>query len=290
MADTDTIDKFIHVDLYNVLCITKENFTSALCEKKYKKLSLKYHPDKRIGMEPEDDARLRYQYIQLAHNILKNPISKQYYDDKRGELDDAQDEIDEIDDIEALHDRKQIEIKKMTKTERQEILNAKIKNLYNEEDEVDETTSINNLMAQAIAQRDKPIEYEERVQVLLKDNKSRLDNAASQEEKERIFNEIFNQYEEKEEDDGTYDVVPYSQSSQALTKKQGTRISDLDYSSMYKKKQGNFKDAFKVNKIGGEIEEVDIEEAMKEYEAEGERLGNNIREEYGGSVGMPPPF
>jgi hypothetical protein len=122
------------------------------------------------------------------------------------------------------------------------------------------------------------------VQVLLKDNKSRLDNAASQEEKERIFNEIFNQYEEMEEDTGTYDVVPYSQSSQALTKKHGTRISDLDYSSMYKKKQGNFKDAFKVNKIGGEIEEVDFEEAMKEYEAEGERLKNNIREEFGGST------
>lgn len=278
MADTDTIDKFINVDFYNILCLTKDTFTSALCEKKYKKLSLKYHPDKRIGIENEDDARLRYHYIQLAHDVLKNPISKQYYDDKRGELDNEEDEIDEIEDIEALHDRKPIEIRKMTKSERDEILNTKIKNLYDKEDEIDETTSINNLMAQAIAQRDKPIEYDERVQELLKDNKSRLDTATSQEEKERIFNEIFNQYEETVEDDGAYDVVPYSRSSQALTKKQGTRISDLDYSSMYKKQQGNFKNAFKINKIGGEIEDLDIEEAMKEYEAEGERLKKNIKE------------
>jgi len=63
------------VNLYEVLGLTKEEFSPELAKKSYRKLALKLHPDKNPDV-PTD----KFEAVQLAYLILSTPEYKEQYD------------------------------------------------------------------------------------------------------------------------------------------------------------------------------------------------------------------
>ena len=73
----DDIDKICYLDLYEILDISKDNFDLKKTKKNYKKLILRFHPDK----SGEDSQA--FEFVNLAYTILKDPKTKNIYDSKR---------------------------------------------------------------------------------------------------------------------------------------------------------------------------------------------------------------
>ena len=69
-------------DLYAVLGLNKNTFTEKECKKKYKKLVLKYHPDKQAGKSEEEKQKAaeKFKEVQHAYDILSDPEKRQNYD------------------------------------------------------------------------------------------------------------------------------------------------------------------------------------------------------------------
>ncbi|KAI9911964.1 hypothetical protein PsorP6_009494 [Peronosclerospora sorghi] len=65
-----------HVDYYETLGLTMEA-SDAEIKKAYRKLSLKYHPDKNQG---DEEAETRFREISRAYEILSDPQKRQVYD------------------------------------------------------------------------------------------------------------------------------------------------------------------------------------------------------------------
>lgn len=82
---------FGNFDLYEELEITKES-TPEQIKKAYKKLAMKWHPDKNSG---NDAATEKFQRISHAYSILSDPKKKSYYD-KYGTIDEDNFNFDEF--------------------------------------------------------------------------------------------------------------------------------------------------------------------------------------------------
>lgn len=82
---------FGNFDLYEELEITKES-TQEQIKKAYKKLAMKWHPDKNSGNE---QATEKFQRISHAYSILSDPKKKTYYD-KYGTIDEDNFNFDEF--------------------------------------------------------------------------------------------------------------------------------------------------------------------------------------------------
>ena len=67
-------------DYYEILEV-EPTATDEEIKKSYRKLALKYHPDKHIGNEEE--AQKRFQEIVSAYGVLKDPVERQWYDQHR---------------------------------------------------------------------------------------------------------------------------------------------------------------------------------------------------------------
>ncbi|KAE9459016.1 hypothetical protein C3L33_09084, partial [Rhododendron williamsianum] len=63
------------VDYYNILRVTR-NSTDDDLRKAYKKLAMKWHPDKNSDSEAES----KFKQISLAYDVLSDPIKRQVYD------------------------------------------------------------------------------------------------------------------------------------------------------------------------------------------------------------------
>jgi len=82
---------FGNFDLYEELEITKES-TPEQIKKAYKKLAMKWHPDKNSGNE---SATEKFQRISHAYSILSDQKKKTYYD-KYGTIDEDNFNFDEF--------------------------------------------------------------------------------------------------------------------------------------------------------------------------------------------------
>lgn len=70
-------------NLYEILGLTREDATEKLIKSQYRKLALKFHPDKQSANATEDEKREAteaFQRLGLAYTILSNPAKKAAYD------------------------------------------------------------------------------------------------------------------------------------------------------------------------------------------------------------------
>lgn len=70
-------------DLYEILTLNRESATASDIKSQYRKLALKYHPDKQRATASDEDkqaATLQFQRIGLAYSILSDPAKKSLYD------------------------------------------------------------------------------------------------------------------------------------------------------------------------------------------------------------------
>ncbi|KAJ8660741.1 hypothetical protein O0I10_003384 [Lichtheimia ornata] len=70
-------------DLYEILTLHRESATASDIKSQYRKLALKYHPDKQRPSATDEDkqaATLQFQRIGLAYSILSDPAKKSLYD------------------------------------------------------------------------------------------------------------------------------------------------------------------------------------------------------------------
>lgn len=69
-------------DLYEILGLTKNTFTEEACKKKYKKLVLKYHPDKMVNKSEAEqkEAEEKLKEINHAYEVLSDPEKRRNYD------------------------------------------------------------------------------------------------------------------------------------------------------------------------------------------------------------------
>lgn len=73
--NTSDFETLKNINLYEILHINSKNdFTPELAKKNYRKLALKYHPDKNQLYSEKFDL------IQLAYIVLSDPINKEQYD------------------------------------------------------------------------------------------------------------------------------------------------------------------------------------------------------------------
>lgn len=72
---------FPDLDPYTTLNLTSKSTESEI-KKSYKKLCLKYHPDKQHNKSPkeQEDAKLTFEKIQFANLILSDPVKRRKYD------------------------------------------------------------------------------------------------------------------------------------------------------------------------------------------------------------------
>ncbi|KAL1929289.1 hypothetical protein VTP01DRAFT_2348 [Rhizomucor pusillus] len=70
-------------NLYEILGVTREDATEKLIKSQYRKLALKFHPDKQSANATEDEKREAteaFQRLGLAYTILSDPAKKATYD------------------------------------------------------------------------------------------------------------------------------------------------------------------------------------------------------------------
>lgn len=80
------------VDCYALLELNKETATISDIKKAYKKLALKYHPDKQPqNLTPEEKERINASFVQLgkAYSVLSDPKRKERYD-RTGSMDESE--------------------------------------------------------------------------------------------------------------------------------------------------------------------------------------------------------
>ena len=67
-------------DFYDVLGLSRQASADDI-KKAYRKMAMKYHPDKNLGDKSAED---QFKSISEAYEILSDPVKRKSYDDKIG--------------------------------------------------------------------------------------------------------------------------------------------------------------------------------------------------------------
>lgn len=236
--NTSDFETLKNINLYEILHINSKNdFTPELAKKNYRKLALKYHPDKNPSYSEKFDL------IQLAYIVLSDPINKEQYDNI-------------YDDNLAI--KSFVDLKEMTKTNYtyEKLSDEQFKQKIEELNKKLET----DLKLNTNVSRDR---YEQEISDKFRQEQEQF-KGLNEKDKQDKFDELFklqqNLFDSNVE---TTDLTVFN-ANNSLTI--GTTLSNMSYDSMFSK-TSLYEDSFKLNNPG--IVYVDnnksLEDRINEY-------------------------
>ena len=264
--ETSDFELLKNINLYDILgFISKDDFTPDLAKKNYRKLALKYHPDKNSNNDSSD----KFEILQLAYLILTSPEQKEKYDFIYDNNSQIKDFIDLKDSIKG----QQFQFKKISEEEfKKKIheLNIYNNSIFNKLDVVDQISAQDTTL-KMLVEREK---YIDELKDYHKETYDVLTGISNQTELNQKFNEIFdyqtsetNQYNS---DGALLELQSSNISSDTLCNY--TILSNMDYNSMYSKKS-LYDESFKINKSIKFINDnKTLEERMNDYLSNSNKL------------------
>jgi molecular chaperone DnaJ len=250
--NTDDLYAIKDINLYEILCITKETFTPELVKKKHRKLSLKYHPDKNIGVANCEE---RFQMLHLAYQILSNKEKRTMYD----YIYESSQECEDFDQMKTYE--RQYEGDFYTGAQFAEKLEEFDRNTdpdYGKN--VGKMSDMEAFCAMGKSREEVlPADMKEKFKTDM-DNLEKIENEKDRQNK---FNEMFDTMAQLDEDVGE-DLMLYNGNTTLLD--MGT-ASTTNYSTMYSN-VNTYDEAFKINSshLHEELDPRSYEEQMAEYE------------------------
>jgi curved DNA-binding protein CbpA len=234
----DNITSLSSVNLYEILEVDKEDDASVF-KKQYRKLALKYHPDK--GGEDSD----KFELINLAYHILSDPELRQKYDDI----------YEGYSDFTKLKDTAFHTVKTATADDHKQF-NALAEQLNKKHGfDVDEDWKPEEIFRRKLNLEDERTRFEKE----LKENTTKLSE-----------DDFTHRFEEGREVDGpmTGDLVAFNESAGAVS----NWVSLNDFEQLYDDR-GSLEDNFKLPSLGKFVDDdTSLEARMRRYEEEGKHL------------------
>lgn len=251
---TDDFYALKDIDLYNVLCITMETYTPEIVKKKYRKLSIKYHPDK----NREEGANDKFTLIQLAYSILSNEQKKAMYDLVRS----SENTVEDYDELKKQN-KDELFIPKISDEEfarNIDRFNAEIDEEYGKNKGKLSDIEVNKLMQINRNENLLPLDMKTKFE----EDFNKLKNIGDEKAKRDAFNAMFDVAHVDEEDE-VHDLMLYNGNTTLMNYNVGTTNN---YSSMFYQGEGSYEDSFKITStnLKEELDERSYEEQMAEYE------------------------
>lgn len=245
------------VNLYEVLNLTKEEFSPESAKKSYRKLALKFHPDKNPDI-PTD----KFESIQLAYLILSTPEYKEQYDT----IYDSNSQTKDFKDLASTYnaEKDSFQFEKISEEEfaaKIRAINLKNNAQLEELKEEDAVDAVNKMMVDRTIFSDEVLNQNMQMA-------NALSGITDQTELNKKFNAMFeeaNDLADKFNDSTAFGQTGLTVFNGTDTLCNYTTLSNLKYDSMY---AGNstYEESFKLNKVPKYVDDnKSLEDRMKEY-------------------------
>ena len=224
--NTSDFETLKNINLYEILHINSKNdFTPELAKKNYRKLALKYHPDKNHMYSDKFDL------IQLAYIVLSDPNNKEQYDN----IYDENLSIKSFVDLKDMNNKMLFKYEKLSDEEfkqRIEELNKKL--------ELDLKSNNDDFKTQ------KREIYEQEISEKFRQEQEQFKGLNDKEKKEK-FDELFKQQQNEFNTNTPISDLTVFNVNNGLTI--GTVLNNMSYDSMFSK-TSLYEDLFKLNNPG----------------------------------------